>query len=134
MNGGVGEHGMPALKDVMGAFRLQPGLLPNKPRMEGVPVLGSSRGTSTVMNCPVHQKKVRVIFILLLLITQFMNSLGYGNGYDGSTRPYRSGRVAGGNTPPPKFLKELCHSIEEEPTCNADYKYRTILGECNNLG
>ena len=39
--GGVGEHGIPAPKDVTGACRPQPGLFLNKPRMEGVPVLGS---------------------------------------------------------------------------------------------
>ena len=38
--GGVGEHGTPALKDVMGACRPQLGIFLNKPRMEGVPVLG----------------------------------------------------------------------------------------------
>ena len=40
-NGGLGEHGTPALKDVMGACRPQPGLLLNRPRMEGVSVLGN---------------------------------------------------------------------------------------------
>ena len=54
MNGGPGEHGTPALKDVMGACRPQPGLLLRKPGMEGVPVLGSSRGPKTAMNHPVQ--------------------------------------------------------------------------------
>ena len=61
--GGVGEHGTPALKDVMGACRIQPGLSFNKPKVEGNPVLGSQRGPNTVMNYPVLQKKVRVKFI-----------------------------------------------------------------------
>ena len=67
VNGGPGEHGTPALKDVMGACRPQPGLLLSKPRMEGVPVLGSSLGPDTAMNYPVLQKKVRVKFMELLL-------------------------------------------------------------------
>ena len=134
MNGEHGEHGTPALKDVMGACRLQPGLLLNKPRMGGVPVLGIQRGNKTAMNYPVLQKKVRVKFMLLLLDYQFFITLGYGSGYDGSTRPYRPGGVAGGNTAPPLFLQEFCRLIAEEPPCNATYKYRMILGECNNLG
>ena len=32
-NGGVGEHGTPALKHVVGACRPQPGLLLRKPRI-----------------------------------------------------------------------------------------------------
>ena len=63
VNGGPGEHGTPALKDVMGACRPQPGLLLRKPRMEGVPVLGSSQGPNTAMNYPVLQKEVRVKFM-----------------------------------------------------------------------
>ena len=59
-NWGVGEHGTPALKYVMGACRTQPGLSFNKPKVEGNPVLGSQRGPNTVMNYPVLQKKVRV--------------------------------------------------------------------------
>ena len=61
--GEVGEHGTPALKDVMGACRTQPGLSFNKPRVEGNPVLGSQRGPNTVMSYHVLQKKVRMKFI-----------------------------------------------------------------------
>ena len=69
------------------------------------------------------------------MIAHFFILLGYGNGYDDSTRQYRSGRVAGESKAiHPKLLEEMCHLIEEEPPCNADYKFRTIMGECNNLG
>ena len=57
-NGGRGKHGRPALKDVMVACRPQPGLLLSKPRKEGVPVLGSSRGPKTAMN---HHVQVSMI-------------------------------------------------------------------------
>ena len=54
MNGGAGEHGTPALKDVTGARRTQAGLMLRKPRMEGVPVLGSIRGPKSAMYHPVQ--------------------------------------------------------------------------------
>ena len=63
VHGVNGEHGTPALKDVIGECRTQPGLLLSKPRMEGVPVMGSSLGPNTAMNYPVLQKKVRVKFM-----------------------------------------------------------------------
>ena len=58
---------------------------------------------------------------------------GYADGYDASTRGYRSGRVAGRNTATPKFMEEICISTEE-PTCDPTYMFRTVMGECNNLG
>ena len=66
------------------------------------------------------------------LIPQFMITLGYEDGYDDSERPYRSGRVAGRNTAPPRFMEEFCE-VRDEPKRNPDYPYRTICGECNNL-
>ena len=78
MNGGPGEHGTPALKDVMGACRPQPGLFLRKPRMEGVPVLGSSQGPNTAMNYPVLQKKVSMIFIYLIFdLVKFVPAVAY---------------------------------------------------------
>ena len=57
---------------------------------------------------------------------------GYNETYE-DNRGSRSGRVAGRNTMPPKFMEEVC-SIPDEPTCNPAHMYRTIMGECNNLG
>ena len=56
-----------------------------------------------------------------------------GGGHGGGRRPHRPGHTAGGHTRPPPLVEEIC-STSEEPTCDPEYKYRTINGECNNLG
>ena len=70
-----------------------------------------------------------------MLIFQSVNLLGFGKGYSNSNREYVSGmRVAAHHhAMPPKFMAEIC-SPEDEPVCDPDYKFRTISGECNNLG
>ena len=64
---------------------------------------------------------------------QFVNFVGYGPGYDGSNRESRSGHLAGRKTLYIEFIEEICPT-PDEPTCNPEYLFRTILGECNNLG
>ena len=82
-------------------------------------------------------KKVAKVKIRVMMYKEnhsICEFIGYGPGYDGSNRGYLSDcRVAGRHTMTPKFMEEIC-SAPDLPSCNPDYLYRTIMGECNNLG
>ena len=54
--GGIGEHGLPALKHVVGACRPQPGKLLHNSIKEGVLVVGSQRGNNTAIQNHVQEE------------------------------------------------------------------------------
>ena len=58
--GGIGEHGMPALKHVVRAIRPQPGKLLHTPMVEGVLVVGGTQGHNTAINDHVQEECYKV--------------------------------------------------------------------------
>ena len=72
------------------------------------------------------------VVVKVCRILTWATILGYNETYV-DNRGYRSGRVAGRSTMCPAFMEEIC-DVKLEPTCDHAYMYRTIMGECNNLG